>query len=177
MTFKVEDGTAMVDSNSYASVAEADAYWGERGNADWLALSSTVKQQSLVKATDYIDQRFGGRWIGQRATEEQALDWPQDNTGHEEWDYTNDVGVIPVALKKACIEYADRARAAKLAPDPTMDDAGVSMVTVKEEVGPIKVESQPVGGYSAVVSVLRPYPGADMYMRALVVTGNRVIHA
>lgn len=179
MAFVVEDGTGVSNANSYALVADADAYWADRGNTAWAALSNSNKQIALVKATDYIDNRFGGRMIGTKATETQALEFPRIDTGNDVWDYDTieEEGVIPIALQRATFEYADRARVAELAPDPVMDDAGVSMVTVKEEIGPIKTESQPVGGYSATVNVLRPYPAADMYMRTLVVASAGVIHA
>lgn len=178
MAFTVEDGSGKSDANSYALVAEADAYWSDRGNANWAALTDADKKVALIDATDYIDGRFGGRMIGSKATEEQLLEWPRIDTGNDLWDYdtVEGEGVIPMALKYATIQYADRARTAPLAPDPVVNDAGVSMVTTKEEIGPIKTESQPVGGYSATVNVLRPYPAADMYMRTLVVTAARVIH-
>lgn len=39
----------------YATVAEADAYFSERGNDDWPQLSQSKKQAALVVATQYIN--------------------------------------------------------------------------------------------------------------------------
>lgn len=179
MAFLVEDGTGLDNSNSYASVAEAIAYFTDRGNATWLALSTAVQQNNLIKATDYIDQRFGARFIGDRVFEEQALAWPRDNTGVTTYDYDEEteIGVIPTKLKYACIEYALRANAGPLAPDPEIADSGVSMVTTKEKVGPIETEYESANGTNgSSINLIRPYPGADMYLRDLLIPGgNRTI--
>lgn len=176
MTFKVEDGTGQDDSNSYASVAESDSYFTDRGNSTWTALTSTVKEQNLIKATDYIDQVFGTRFLGSRVFEEQALQWPRQNTGNSALNYDDEEeeGPIPNKLKYACIEYAFRSYGAPLSPDPTFDASGVSMVTTKEKVGPIEVEKESAAGTSnsASVNLIRPYPGADMYLKELLIPGG-----
>lgn len=164
MPFKVEDGSGFVDSNSYGAVADADAYFVLRGNGEWAALTTDQKQVALVKATDYIDQRFGGRFVGDPMTDEQALAWPRDNTGRNEWDES----IIPTKLQYACFEYADRARLAPLAPDLVYGTSGVATIQTKEKVGPIERTFAAVGGDSASQTLLRPYPAADMYLRGLV---------
>lgn len=98
MAFVVEDGTGMPDANSYASVAEADAHHADRGNAGW-AGADGVKQAALVKATDYIEQVYGGRWYGQRLNGEQALEWPRTSP------YNVPLGV-PRAVKQAAYALA-----------------------------------------------------------------------
>lgn len=176
MTFQVEDGTGLDDSNSYASVAEADSYFTDRLNTTWTSLGTSVKESNLIKATDYIDQRFGLRFIGSRVFEEQALAWPRSDTGQSTLDFDEDTetGVIPVKLKYACIEYALRANDGPLAPDPEISDSGVSMVTTMEKVGPIETRSERASGSSnaASVNILRPYPGADMYLNGLLIPGG-----
>jgi hypothetical protein len=180
MAFTVEDGTGLDDSNSYASVAEFDAYFTDRANSAALALSDATVQACLIKATDYIDQRFGARFIGTAVYEEQALAWPRDNTGIDMFDFDEETeeGVIPVKLKYACIEYALRANDAPLAPDPTISESGVAMVTTMQKAGPVEQRFATAAGSSnaASVNLLRPYPGADMYLRdLLVLSGNRTI--
>lgn len=76
MAFVVEDGTGLPDANSYASVAEADAYHADRGNTAWAGIE-VVKESALVRATDYIEQVYSGRWKGARLTDNQALEWPR----------------------------------------------------------------------------------------------------
>jgi hypothetical protein len=180
MAFTVEDGTGLDDANSPASVAEADAYFTDRGNTTWLALSPERKRFNLVKASDYMEQRFGGRVIGNRVFEEQALSWPRENTGVTIYDYDEDTetGAIPSGWKKACFEYALRVESNPLAPDPQISASGVTMVTTKQKAGPVEQEFATASGTSqaASVQVLRPYPGADMWLRDLLVaSGGRTI--
>ena len=54
MAFVTEDGTGLAEANSYVSVAEADAYHADRGNAAWIGEDS-AKQSALIKATDYLE--------------------------------------------------------------------------------------------------------------------------
>ena len=69
MAFIVEIGTGIVGANSYATTAQADAYLAERGRSaenNWQSLAATAKQAALIKGTDYIEQRFGHRFLGQK---------------------------------------------------------------------------------------------------------------
>jgi hypothetical protein len=76
MALVVEDGTARADAESYCSVAAADTYHANRGNTVWAALTQTVKEQCLRKATDYMVV-YRNAWDGYRKTTTQALDWPR----------------------------------------------------------------------------------------------------
>jgi hypothetical protein len=171
MAFTVEDGTGLEESNSPATVAEADTYFAERGNLVWLALNTAQKQANLILASDYMEIRFGARVIGNKIFEEQALSWPRENTGFDSLDYDEDTeeGPIPVNWKKACFEYAVRVSANPLAPDPAVDASGVSMVTTMQKAGPVEQRFATASGSSnaAAINILRPYPGADMYLRDL----------
>lgn len=170
MPFKVEDGTGFSDSNSYGSVEEADAYHTLRGNGAWVSATTDQKQAALVQATDYVDQRYSARYVGCMKTGTQALAWPRSLTGTTEWNDT----VIPQKLRYACFEYADRALSTKLAPDLAYDDSGVGRVITHEKVGPIERDYSIVGGDFATATILRPYPGADMYLRGLVMASGGV---
>ena len=72
----------------------------------------------------------------------------------------HDQGLIPLKLKQATAEYADRARAAALAPDPTVSTYSAQVKRVREKVGPIEEETEFVDG-SHLVKLLVPYPAAD----------------
>jgi hypothetical protein len=77
MAIVVEDGTGKPDANSYASVATADAYHADRGNTAWLA-EQAAKETALVRATQYIESRYRGRWPGTRLKlRDQRLEWPR----------------------------------------------------------------------------------------------------
>jgi hypothetical protein len=154
VAFTVEDGTGVTDANSLCSVSFADAYFAERGVVAWTG-SSTVKEQALVKATDYIETRFAARFKGEVADAEQALSWPRINAGADD--------IVPIAVRKAASEYASRALTAVLAPDPVMDETGRSLQSKTEKVGPI-LEST-VYSESTSVQMFKPYPAADALLR------------
>lgn len=75
MTIIVEDGTGLENADSFASVAEADAYCVLRGLADWALLTTAAKEAALVNATEYLSDAFD--WVGERTTDTQALAWPR----------------------------------------------------------------------------------------------------
>lgn len=102
MALIVEDGTGMPDSQSYASVADADAYfalWGEP--AEWTAATDDEKEIALRNATRWIDLQV--RWYSTRLEEDQALLWPRV-------PFYDAYGVlvegIPELLKQATAEAA-----------------------------------------------------------------------
>lgn len=169
MSFVVEDGTAKADANSYVTIADADSYFADRGNTAWTG-ADAVKQAALVKATDYIEGRFGQRFIGSKKTTTQALAWPR--TGAADFADT----VIPVGLRRACMEYAVRALSAELAPDLKVDASGLTVVATKKKVGPIETDyAVPQTGLGSTPMLFRPYPAADMLLRGLVYSASQVI--
>lgn len=169
MAFVVEDGTAKADANAYVTIAEADGYFADRGNTAWTG-ADAVKQAALVKATDYIEGRFGQRFIGSRKTTTQALAWPRIGAA----DFADTA--IPVGLRRACCEYAVRALSAELAPDLKVDASGLTVVATKKKVGPIETDyAVPQTGLGSTPMLFRPYPAADMLLRGLVYSASQVI--
>lgn len=159
VSFQLEDGTGLADSNSYGSFAGYVAYWLDRGVT--VTDTQTVVEAALVKATDYLGLRF--RWRGYRLLPmTQALDWPRCGV------YTLDgvyIEGLPVELVKATYEYGFRAVSGDLMPDPTVDASGVTVVSSKDKVGPIEVERTFSGSAS---STFRPWPAADRLLRHLI---------
>lgn len=169
MAFVVEDGTAKADATSYVTVEEADGYFADRGMTGWTG-ADAVKQSALIKATDYIEGRFGQRFLGNKKTASQALAWPR--TGAADFSSTD----IPVKLRRACCEYALRALTAALAPDLKVDASGLTVVATKKKVGPIETEyAVPQTGLGSTPMLFRPYPAADMLLRGLVYSASQVI--
>ncbi len=170
--FVVEDGSGKTNATSYGSVEAADQYHLNRGNTMWAALTPEAKQQNLNKASEYADQRFGKRWLGERGSVTQALDWPRSYVTGVEPDE------IPVKLQYATFEYALRASVAPLAPDIKLNEAGVAMVTTSIKAGPVEKKFATTAGTSvpASVNLVRPYPGADMHLSRLVRSGGGAIH-
>lgn len=168
MTFVVEDGTGLTTANSYGAVADADAYFTDRGITSW-AGTSPQKQGWLVQATDYIELRWGDRFIGVEEFPDnpQALGWPRVD------EETGDSLGVPLNLKKATYEYANRARIGPLAPDPSFDSGG-AVTKSRKKVGPIETEVTYSAGTTSS-GQLKPYPAADLLMKGLYVPsgGNR----
>jgi hypothetical protein len=85
LTFVVEDGTGLQNSNSYCDVDTADAYHDDRNNDDWASGAPGDKEGALVRATQYIEGVYRGRWPGTRVKYSQffdnykfqALAWPR----------------------------------------------------------------------------------------------------
>jgi hypothetical protein len=65
-------------TNSYATIAEADAYFANRLENDaWLALTNPQKERALVTATRNLDLL---EWEGTIASESQPLAFPRVGT-------------------------------------------------------------------------------------------------
>lgn len=167
MAFTPEDGTGLPDANSLATLEFANAYFAERNVAAWTG-TDPQKQGWLIQATDYIEARWSGKWLGEELTEDQALSFPRTGIG---WD-----DVVPPNILKACSEYALRAIAGPLAPDPTVNASGQSVTADKKKVGPIETETRFAEGGS--LTLLRPYPAADMLIKPFVVSsGGRLVRS
>jgi uncharacterized protein involved in response to NO len=139
---------AAITATTIEFVAQVE---GESGNL--IALSTTVTGASVSAAT-----LTGGVDGG-----EQPLSFPR--AGLYTRDGSQVVG-IPVRLKQATAEYAVRAMAAVLAPDPTVDDRLVPVVRKREKVGPIEEETEYAAGGIPVVT--KPYPAADRLLAEFV---------
>jgi hypothetical protein len=196
MPFIVEIGQQSPDSNAYVSTTFVDDYQLARGRTDWSNEPTSLKEAAIIRATDYIEQRFGKRFRGYKRSKIQGLEWPRNNASdNDSWFFMGEHD-IPPQLKKACAEYALIAlRVGELLPNPpspvnqqsltanssqTILPTGV-VINKREKVGPIEeetkyqssVESQKIGGVlpsksSLVSSFFIPeYPLADLWMEEL----------
>lgn len=158
MSLIVETGTGAADSESYASVSDADTYHSKRGNTLWATMTTAEKEESLRRATDYMEQVYRTLWNGVRVNNVQALSWPREYVELEPvYDATTTDGyypadAIPNEVKNACIEMAFKAASGELAAD-------IDRVTVKEKLGPMEVEydknQPPYKKYRAIDNMLR----------------------
>lgn len=155
MTIIVEDGTGLPDSNSYASVAEADAYFTDRLNETWANSSTESKEVALIGATDYIDMRFAFLLKGNIVVDTQMLQFPRDA-----------FELIPINLKKATFEYAVRAISNSLAPDLVASTTGYQVSRTFQKIGPIEERTDyAVIGPGSSIQYFKPYPAADALMK------------
>lgn len=144
-------------AESYISVADADTYFLNRGNAVWAALTTDQKEQALRRSTDYMTQTYGRRWAGYRTDYDQALDWPRYGVYVD--NYYLDSATVPPAIAKACAELALRASAGDLTID-------VGRLKSRVKVGPIETEY--VQGGSAQTR----YPAVDGMLAAYLASGS-----
>lgn len=172
--FTVEDGSGVPGANSYATLEYALSYFDERGRAVEFVGEADQQRGWLVQATDYIEL-FRERFKSTPYLASQALSFPRallvgvtDGTSMvvDAW--------MPERLLKATCEYAAIAKRGPLAPNPTVDATGHSVVMTSRKVGPIERSFAVVPGSRA--RAFRSYPVADALLAPLLRTaGQRVI--
>lgn len=148
MALEIEDGTGKANAEAYISVADADTYHGNRGNAAWAALATPAKEAALRQAADFMCTAL--RWSGARATATQALDWPRTGTELNGFQVASDV--VPEVVRRACAELALRASSGSLLPD-------AEPVVTEETVGPLTTKyaapsASGAGMFPAIVAML-----------------------
>ena len=192
MAFVLEDGSGLATSNAYISVAYFNTHHVDRGVIESGDITTAEVEQAVIKATDYVDKRFGEKFRGWRRSRAQALEWPRTDALDDDEYLLPD---IPTQLQKAVAEYALLAYqlGRDLAPvpgvpfsflDPTTGEvtSQVSgMVTSdRKKIGPIEVSkgfskdtSKPVvsSGLSIVQSIPE-YPQADAWIQALLISSG-----
>lgn len=137
-----EDGTGLVGANAYVSIEFADEYFSARKNEAWVGLDSAAKEAAIIKATDYLEAVYWGKWQGEKLKADQALAFPRKPFG------------IPTKFKFAVCELAIKANSGELLSD-------IERLTTKEKVGSIEVEysssADPTTKYAYVCSLLKPF--------------------
>ncbi len=157
MAFTVESGSGDAGSNAYLSAAAVTTHHTDRGNTAWDDFTLADQESAIVRASDYIDKRFGVRFVGLRKTKEQGLEWPRLDAFDQDGYLLSGPDALPRQLLRACSEYALRATLyLVLAPDaplpvPKQDltdslavrpdqEASGQIIRSKEKVGPLEEE-------------------------------------
>ena len=137
MTFTVEDETGLAAANSYASVAELDAFALDRG-ITLTASTETAKQHILVKGCDHLENLYRERFGGQI----QFPDTPQRLSFPRKYLYDRITGKlvagVPLAIKEAQLELAVIADSSDLVVNPTVDPSGQKIT--RQRLGPLEQE-------------------------------------
>lgn len=165
MAFVVEDGTGISTANSYGTVDGFNSYHADRGTSPTTAPTNTKIEQALVRASDYIDQRFG--FVGVKTFSTNGLEWPRSDAFYPNGDVAL---MVPVEVVEACYEYALRALSGTLAPDPVYEKEGGVLLSKRTRVGP--VETAKTFGRDGSQRTFRAYPGADSKLRCLTHRGR-----
>jgi len=171
--FVVEDGTGEdPDANSYASVADFKAYWDDRGFNYTIYSPDSVIQRALIKATDFIERKYGRNFLGCRLLGlTQPLSWPRAYV----YLHGSVVEGLPIQLVRATHEYAKIALESPegLAPNPGGYDATRQIVnTTIVKVGPVEKHQKYEAGSGAN---LRTYPYADGLLAELISGSGGVV--
>ncbi|HMJ92263.1 MAG TPA: DnaT-like ssDNA-binding protein [Candidatus Acidoferrum sp.] len=117
LTLIKEDGSGLANANSYADVAEGDAFHEAHLYAtDWTGASAANKAAALVFATRLIDAHYQFR--GFKAHDTQAVQWPREFARDDDALRVSGIGglmsrdeffasnVVPKLLRDATIETA-----------------------------------------------------------------------
>ena len=117
-----------LDANSYATVAEADAYHATHlYAATWTAATQTTKEIALIMATRLLDHHYN--WAEWAATIDQALQWPRDGViAYNEREFVP-TDEIPQQLKDATSEYARQLIDADRTLDNEIETQGIKALT------------------------------------------------
>jgi hypothetical protein len=167
MALIVEDGTGLAGAESFCSVDAADTYHTARGNETaWTDLDSTVKEQHLRKASDYMEAVYRSNWDGYRVNGTQALSWPRHEVRIKDYTGWYPSDAVPAVVANACAELALRSVSGALAPD------------IKRQVKRIKVDvieteyadgATPYTRFRAVDNMLEPFFGGASGMNIKIV--------
>lgn len=158
MSLLVQTDAGIDGANSYVTVAEFRTYHADRGT-DVAIYTDPQIEKALVKATDYLDERF--HFVGDRIRPAQRTAWPRVSAVDDDgWPRVG----IPAEVKEACHEYALIALTSELNLAPTLDASGRVVQSKTSTVGPI-TESVT---YAAGAAFKMPkYPKADRRLSGL----------
>lgn len=152
MAFVPEDGAGIAGANSFVSVAGADAFFADRADTAWSALSSGAKQAALIEASSYLDSYYAADWPGTILSSDQGLSWPR--TGAFDANGRALEGVPSKVVEAVCL----LAKEASAAPLVVSYDAAA--VVTRKKLGPLETEyaatsAQPGKRYPFVGILLR----------------------
>ena len=155
----VEDGTGLPTANTYVSLTEATAYHTLRGNEIWTDSDENDQCIALVRASQYIDQRWTFKSIAFDGA--QGLQFPRAVLFNR--NGTDVSETVPVEIEDAAMEYAlqvlgDGTGLSSLSPTPDQTDPR-SMTYNREKVGSLETEVH----YDSAqgLRLKKSYPTAD----------------
>ena len=73
----VETGANVLYANSYVALSDANTYFQAVGDTAFTSASPNQQSAALVRACYGMGYWLTGRWLGRRANQNQALDWPR----------------------------------------------------------------------------------------------------
>lgn len=165
-----EDGSIVPGANSYADIADADAFQTDRAREAWLNSDATVKDAALVRATDYIDGRWELQFTGKPLGDVQDLPWPRKGVRYPATSNPFPEDEVPEDIVTATILYADQvigdgsdpSSMTELSITPDVDSSNVKRL--KEKVDVLETDTEFFAG-AASLRTIQPIPEADRLVR------------
>lgn len=154
MALTVEDGTRPTGANTYAALADANAYWADRGNAAWADATDDEKAAALIQATDYLN---GLSWTGHKVAI-RTMAWPRIDV--EVDGYAVDSDEIPEEVVQACCYMAGEIIGG--ATPLAATDRPLTKLTA----GPVNIE------WDSASSQAPQYPALRSILRGYIMAGN-----
>jgi hypothetical protein len=156
MTLIKEDGTGLPEANSYASLAEGDAYFaGHLYATPWTGASTANREKALMFATRLVDSQFQFR--GARTHEDQGLQWPRSRCPDPDGDASTPFmrqDKVPKAIVEATCEMAREL----LIQDRTAAYPGEGLISVWTDTGGTrysKRDVRPILSHTAQAMLLK----------------------
>ncbi len=154
-TLVAESGSGDPTANSYAALADGDAYHAGHLHATaWHQANDGDKEKGLIWASRLLDESIV--WDGVKATKDQALQWPRHGV-RDRGGFVIDSDSIPAGLNNATAELAR----CLLSEDRTAFDDQDTRGFRRIKAGSVEVEIDRSDRKSVlpprVVDMLRPY--------------------
>ena len=173
-----------VGANAYCDVDFFKTYCISRGKslvktaaadpANNVLYSDDEIAAAIMGSREYMDGRWGSKYVGQRMQELQDTEWPRYDAYDNSDFYINGVTDI---LRKANAEYAYiLLTTTDLNPNPTRDETGQRVQRKTTQVGPILDSVTYVTGAAFDQPT---YPTADNILRSrgYILSGSSLIRA
>lgn len=152
-------------SNSYVTLADADAYFETTPDSGtWTDKTTDQKNRALISATRWIDALS---FYGDRCTDTQALKWPRE-------DYTVDgvdlvCTLIPDGIKTATYELA---RAFANDTTAITGTSGTTGIYDEVKLGDLQIKYNKTSQTSGVINnIFDVYPWLQTYLGAYCIGG------
>jgi hypothetical protein len=128
----VEDGTGLANANTYAEKPFLTAYASDRG----VTIADGDIEKFAYLAMDWLAQ-YDTHWIGEPATETQALAWPRKGAFFRGKPLADDAVPMRVQLIQAALVMA-QAQGVVLMPD--LDFSNRDAFVIAETTGPLSTQ-------------------------------------
>lgn len=157
---------------SYIGSEDADTYFLEMYGAlptEWAAATTDQKIVALRRATRWMDQTYGHRWLGYRTEAARSLDvdWPRSGVVDPD-GYSVDQSTTPADVRRACAEAGLLLLQGKLDSIPT--EVASAAVIREKSIGAGSVRKTVVyggGGISESSASNKRYPLIDKMLARL----------